>query len=202
MTVIGLTGNIGSGKTTACRILETEMGCACLNTDYIGRLVAEPGGEAYDELVACFGADYFLADGKLDRPKMAALVFNDKDALARLNAITHPAVKRHLQRSIARLAADEPDTVVVVEAALLIEADYMDILDELWLVWADDDVRRLRVMARDNATATQAQSRMDNQMPQSEKLKYARRVVHNNSDEENLRREIAAAWQDFCREYK
>lgn len=202
MTVIGLTGNIGSGKTTACRILEREMGCTCLNTDYIGRLVAEPGGEAYDELVACFGADYFLPNGQLDRPKMAALVFNDKAALARLNAITHPAVKRHLQRSIARLAADEPDTVVVVEAALLIEAGYMDILDELWLVWADDDVRRLRVMARDNATAAQAQSRMDNQMPQSEKLKYARRVVHNNSDEENLRREVAAAWQDFCREYK
>lgn len=202
MTVIGLTGNIGSGKTTACRILEREMGCTCLNTDYIGRLVVEPGGEAYDELVACFGADYFLPNGQLDRPKMAALVFNDKAALARLNAITHPAVKRHLQRSIARLAADEPDTVVVVEAALLIEAGYMDILDELWLVWADDDVRLLRVMARDNATAAQAQSRMDNQMPQSEKLKYARRVVHNNSDEENLRREIAAAWQDFCREYK
>lgn len=202
MTVIGLTGNIGSGKTTACRILEREMGCTCLNTDYIGRLVAEPGGEAYDELVACFGADYFLPNGQLDRPKMAALVFNDKAALARLNAITHPAVKRHLQRSIARLAADEPDTVVVVEAALLIEAGYMDILDELWLVWADDDVRLLRVMARDNATAAQAQSRMDNQMPQSEKLKYARRVVHNNSDEENLRREVAAAWQDFCREYK
>lgn len=202
MTVIGLTGNIGSGKTTVGRILEAQMGCICLNTDFIGRLVVKPGGEAYDELVACFGADYFLPDGELDRPKMAALVFGDKAALAKLNAITHPAVKRHLQRSIARLAADAPDVVVVVEAALLIEADYLDMLDELWLVWADDEVRLARVMQRDNATASQAQSRMDNQMPQNEKLKYARRVVHNNSDEENLRREVAAVWQDFCREYK
>lgn len=199
MTVIGLTGNIGSGKTTVGRILEGEMGCVCLNADYIGRLVAEPGGEAYDELKACFGADYFLPDGSLNRPKLAALVFNDKAALSRLNAITHPAVKRYLRREIDRLAADAA-RVIVVEAALLVEADYLDLLDELWLVWADDDVRLPRVMARDNATAEQAKSRMDNQMPQDEKAKYAKRILHNNSDEESLRREVAAVWRDFTGE--
>lgn len=197
MTVIGLTGNIGSGKTTVGRILENEMGCVCLNTDYIGRLVAEPDGEAYDELWGEFGAEYFLPDGHLDRPKLAALVFNNKAALARLNEITHPAVKRYLQKEIARIAAESPQQIVVVEAALLVEADYLDLLDELWLVWADDDVRLERVMARDGASREQAQSRMRNQMPQSEKAKYAQRIVHNNSDEESLRSELAAVWQEF-----
>lgn len=197
MTVIGLTGNIGSGKTTVGRILESEMACTCLNADYIGRVVAEPGGDAYDELFACFGADYFLADGSLNRPKMAALVFNDKAALTKLNAITHPAVKRYIRREIDHIVGERQDAVVVVEAALLIEADYLDLLDELWLVWADDEIRLKRVMARDNATAEQAKSRMDNQMPQDEKRKYARRIVHNNSDEENLHREVARVWQEF-----
>lgn len=195
MTVIGLTGNIGSGKTTAGKILESELGCICLNADYIGRLVAEPGGEAYDELMNCFGADYFLPDGTLNRPKMAALVFNDKARLAELNAITHPAVKRYLVREIARNLQEQPNRVVVVEAALLIEADYLDLSDELWLVWADDDVRLKRVMQRDNATADEAKSRMRNQMAQEEKVKYADRILHNNSDEANLRAEIMLAWQ-------
>lgn len=197
MAVIGLTGNIGSGKTTVGRILQEEMGCVCLNTDYIGRLVAEPGGDAYDELFNAFGADYFLQDGKLDRPKMAALVFNDKAALSKLNEITHPAVKRYLQREIAKILADNPGQQVVVEAALLIEANYLDLLDELWLVWADDDVRLKRVMVRDGATREQALSRMNNQMPQEDKVKYAKRVLHNNSDEENLRSELAAIWQEY-----
>lgn len=197
MSVIGLTGNIGSGKTTVSRILQDDMGCCCLNTDHIGRLVVQPNGEAYSDLRAVFGSGYFLADGTLDRPKMAQLVFNDKAALSRLNGITHPAVKRFLQREIAGIKQKDPAKIVVVEAALLIEADYLDLLDELWLVWADDDVRLKRVMQRDNATREQAISRMKNQMPQDEKLKYAQRILHNNSDEQNLRCELASVWQQF-----
>ncbi len=197
MSVIGLTGNIGSGKTTVSRILQDDMGCCCLNTDHIGRLVVQPDGEAYSDLRAAFGNGYFLADGTLDRPKMAQLVFNDKAALSRLNGITHPAVKRFLQREIAGIKQKDPAKIVVVEAALLIEADYLDLLDELWLVWADDDVRLKRVMQRDNATREQAISRMKNQMPQDEKLKYAQRILHNNSDEQNLRCELASVWQQF-----
>lgn len=190
MTVIGLTGNIGSGKTTVSRWLAEEMGFVCLNTDYIGKLVAEPGGEAYDELKECFGADYFLADGSLNRPKLAALVFNDKEELKKLNKITHPAIKRHIKREIERIAEQNPGQTVVIEAALLIEADYLDLLDELWLVWADDDVRLKRVMSRDSVTEEQAKSRMRNQMPQADKVKYAKRIVHNNGDEENLKSEL------------
>ena len=197
MTVIGVTGNIGSGKTTFSRLLEQEKGCLRLDADYLGRLVAEPDGEAYGELRQTFGEDYFLADGRLNRPKMAELVFNNPSELAKLNGIMHPAVLRQIQKEIAAAKAENPQQIVVVEAALLIEADYLGILDELWLVWADDEVRLARVMSRDGATAEQAQARMRNQMPQAEKTKYASRIVHNNSDINDLRSELETVWQKF-----
>ena len=198
MTVIGVTGNIGSGKTTVSRLLAEEYGCFYLNADNIGRLVAEPGGEAYDELRSTFGHGYFLPDGTLDRPAMAELVFNDKAELERLNGIMHPAILRHIQQEIDTVHKADPMQIVIVEAALLIEANYLGILDSLWLVWADDDVRLQRVMARDGISAEQAQARMNNQMPQQEKLKYARYVLHNNDGINELKKELASIWQQFA----
>ncbi len=198
MTVIGLTGNIGSGKTTVSRLLQVEKGCVCLDADIIGRVVAEPGGEAYGQLREAFGPAYFLPDGRLDRPKMAELVFHNSGQLVRLNNIIHPAVLAVLKRRIAAIAASDPAQNIVVEAALLIEADYLDILDELWLVWADDAVRLKRVMRRDACSAEQALARMNNQMPQAEKAKYARRILHNDSGIEELQHELEEIWQDFA----
>lgn len=197
MTVIGLTGNIGSGKTTVSRLLADEYGCFYINADNIGRLVAEPGGEAYDELRDAFGDAYFLSDGKLDRPAMAELVFHDRAELERLNGIMHPAILRHIKRRINEIHKAEPQGIIIVEAALLIEADYLGILDSLWLVWADDAVRLRRVMDRDGISAEQAQARMNNQMSQQEKLKYAQYVLHNNDGINELKNELARIWQRF-----
>ncbi len=197
MTVIGLTGNIGSGKTTVSRLLADEYGCFYISADNIGRLVAEPGGEAYDELRDAFGDAYFLSDGKLDRPAMAELVFHDRTELERLNGIMHPAILRHIKRRINEIHKAEPQGIIIVEAALLIEADYLGILDSLWLVWADDAVRLRRVMDRDSISAEQAQARMNNQMSQQEKLKYAQYVLHNNDGINELKNELARIWQRF-----
>lgn len=199
MAVIGLTGNIGSGKTTVCRFLAAK-GCLCLNADLLGRTVSEPGGEAYAQLRQSFGAEFFSPEGFLLRPRMADLVFNDKQQLALLNSIIHPAVLRVLQRKIAEVQAGEPQRVIVVEAALLVEADYLPILDQLWLVWADDDVRLRRVMARDKIDCQQALARMNNQLPQTEKVKYARYIVHNNKGRQELEQELEQVWQHFCQD--
>lgn len=200
VTVIGLTGNIGSGKTTVSKILAEEKHCLCLNADYIGRIVAEPDGEAYADLRNAFEDSFFHADGKLDRPKMAELVFNDKIALQRLNDIIHPAVLKKLRKEIQHAYEQDPTRVIVVEAALLVEANYLSILDQLWLVWADDDVRLRRVMSRDGLHEEQALARMNNQMQQQEKAKYARYILHNNSDIDCLRGELEEIWQKFQNE--
>lgn len=197
MTVIGVTGNIGSGKTTVSRLLSVEYGCCYLDADAIGKAVAEPGGEAYDELLSAFGEQYFGADGRLNRPKMAELVFHDEQELQKLNGIMHPAILRHISSEISHIQADEPERIIVVEAALLIEANYLGILDKLCLVWANDDVRLTRVMQRDNITAEQATARMNNQMPQQEKLQYADYVLHNNSGMRELKEELADFWRQF-----
>lgn len=197
--VIGLTGNIGSGKTTVCQLL-ADKGCLCLNADALGRQVSEPGGEAYSELRQSFGAEYFDEAGNLLRPKLAELVFNDAAELARLNGIIHPAVLRCLQREIAAAQAENSQQVIVVEAALLVEANYLPILDQLWLVWADDQVRLERVMARDGVDREQAQARMNNQLPQAEKAKYARYIVHNNKGRAELQQELEAVWRQFWQE--
>ena len=138
-------------------------------------------------------------DSKL-RPKLAELVFNNAAELARLNAIIHPAVLRCLQREILAAQAEEPQRVIVVEAALLVEANYLPILDQLWLVWADDQVRLHRVMERDKVDSKQAQARMNNQLPQTEKAKYARYIVHNNKGRAELQQELEAVWQQFWQE--
>ncbi len=199
MAVIGLTGNIGSGKTTVCHML-AKRGCLCLNADVLGHSVSEPGGEAYQQLRNSFGAEYFSEDGRLLRPRMAELVFNNQCELARLNGIIHPAVRRVLCQKIAAAQAEQPDRVVVVEAALLVEADYLPLLDQLWLVWADDDVRLARVMARDKLSQEQALARMNNQMAQAEKAKYARYIVHNNRGRKELADELQNVWQQFIAE--
>ena len=200
MAVIGLTGNIGSGKTTVCQLLAAR-GCLCLNADLLGRSVSEPGGEAYEQLRQSFGAEFFSPDGWLLRPRMADLVFNDKEQLARLNGIIHPAVRRVLCQKIAAVQAEEPQRVIVVEAALLVEADYLSILNQLWLVWADDDVRLKRVMSRDKLDRQQALARMNNQMPQAQKAKDARYIVHNNNGRGELEQELAQVWQQFCQDF-
>lgn len=201
VAVIGLTGNIGSGKTTVCQML-AKRGCLCLNADLLGRSVSEPGGEAYQQLRESFGADYFSPEGELLRPRMAELVFNNQHELAKLNGIIHPAVRRALCQKIAAAQAERPERVIVVEAALLVEADYLPLLDQLWLVWADDAVRLARVMARDKLSREQALARMNNQMPQAEKAKYARYIVHNNKGRKELYDELQNVWQQFIAEKK
>ena len=91
--------------------------------------------------------------------------------------------------------------MIVVEAALLVEADYLSILNQLWLVWADDDVRLKRVMSRDKLDRQQALARMNNQMPQAQKAKYARYIVHNNNGRGELEQELAQVWQQFCQDF-
>lgn len=197
MTVIGLTGNIGSGKSTVTKLLAENHNCHIINADIVGREVVEPNGLAYAQLHMAFGVEYFDEFGKLIRPKMAELVFNNKKALELLNSITHPAIIEDIENKVQKIYASDQNADIIVEAAVLIEADMIGIMDEIWLVLADDEVRLARAMARDNADGEAIKARMNAQMPQSEKVKYATVLVHNNSDIDTLKASLESAWRKY-----
>jgi dephospho-CoA kinase len=201
MTVIGLTGNIGSGKSTAAAIL-CEWGCKHIDADEVGHLVAAPGEPGNLALREAFGDQYFDAEGNLERKKLGALVFADPEKLAKLNAILHPAIKEYIIKQVNSYKAENKDAVIVLEAAILIEAGFDALIDEIWLVVADDEIRLARAMARDGATKEAVLDRMARQMPQSEKIKYADRVIMNNTDMAGLVLELEKVWRQFCEEYR
>src|ERR1700690_4161484 len=123
MLRVGLTGGIATGKSTVGTMLR-ELGCHLLDADKIAHCTIEPGGEAYDGVVAEFGRGILTAGGRVDRSKLGAIVFADPARLARLNAIVHPPVLAALDREFAVIEQAEPHGIAVVEAALLIEAGY------------------------------------------------------------------------------
>ncbi len=171
MLRVGLTGGIGCGKSTVAAMLR-ERGFQVLDADALAHRLTEPGQPAYEEIVREFGKDICDADGRIDRAKLAAIVFADPAKLARLNQIVHPRVAEAQERQFAEWRSANPRGVAIVEAALLIEAGAHKRLDQLVVVWCrpEQQVERLvaRGMAKDDAL-----QRMAAQLPLAEKRQLA-----------------------------
>lgn len=176
---IGLTGGIASGKSMAARRLRT-LGAYVLDADDVSRELTRPGGALLAPLAAEFGGGILTAHGELDRRALGAIVFFDKEKLARLNAITHPAIIRRMHRLADEYLAARPDGVAVLDMALLIECGEHKNVDAVWLVTAPEKTRLARIMARDGCTEEEALSRMAAQLPQEEKEKYADVIIKND----------------------
>ena len=131
MYVVGLTGGIGSGKSTVAGMVE-QLGAAILSADLTGHEVYAPGRPAWQEIVDAFGRDVVATDGTIDRAKLRNIVFSDPKELARLNAITHPRMKEIMHGKIEVLGREGAE-VVVLEAALLFDAGWDDLTDEVWV---------------------------------------------------------------------
>lgn len=181
MTVFGLTGNIGSGKSTVGKLL-VESGFVHIDADYIGKVSAEPGTAANAEIKRVFGEEYFDEHNNLYRKKLGALVFANPDELKKLNNILHPAIRQEIKNQIEESLKNNPEKHIIVEAAIMFEAGMNDVVDQVILVTADEDVRLKRVMERDSLPEEQIKQRMNNQMEQSEKEKLADYLINNNSD--------------------
>jgi dephospho-CoA kinase len=197
MLRVGLTGGIGCGKSTVAAMMR-ELGCVILEADPLAHRLIEPGQPAYVEIVRDFGRQILAADERIDRPKLAEVVFHDSAWLARLNRIVHPRVLEALDRQLEDLAKTQPHAVAVIEAALLVESKYHERLDRLVVVWcrSEQQIERLlaRGMARDDA-----ERRIAAQMPMDEKRRMADDEIDNSETPEHARQQVEALVEKFKR---
>jgi dephospho-CoA kinase len=174
----GITGGIGSGKSTVCRLFEA-LGVPVYDADYWAKWLLNHDYDLKKAVVALFGPDAYTADGAYNRAYIGQIVFQDKAKLAALNALAHPAVEKHSQAwHDAQIAQGARYTLK--EAALMIESGNHLKLDFLILVYAPENVRIQRVMTRDGATEAQVRARMQNQMPEDAKRALADAVIDND----------------------
>lgn len=184
MLRVGLTGGLASGKSFVGRAL-AALGCFLIQADELGHRVLEPGGEAYDGVIREFGSEIVRADGTIDRPKLAALVFHDSQRLAALNALVHPPVWARERRLLDEYAAAHPHGIAVVEAAILVETGSYRNYAKLIVAVCSEEQQIERAMSRDGMTREQVLDRLNRQMPLAEKIKYADYVIDTSGAKEN-----------------
>ena len=189
--VIGLTGGIGVGKSTVAALL-AEHGATIVDCDDLGRLVVEPGGRAYQPLIDTFGTDIIAEDGRVDRPKLGAIVFNDQSALSKLNAVTHPAIDAEIADCI-RAAASDP---VILDMAVLTESELGNgQYGEVLVVEAPMEDRLRRLAQTRDMTDEQAMARINSQATDEQRRAIADYVITNDGTEADLRSTVEAFWK-------
>lgn len=198
MLVVGLTGGIGCGKSTVASVLR-ELGARVVDADQVAREVLAPGSPVLGKVVERFGPRILRADSSLDRNRLADIVFGDPQALADLNAITHPPIVEMIRQRIEE-ARNEGVQVLVVDAPLLLEAGMEGMVDEVWVVTCTREQQMERLCRRTGLSPREAEARMRAQMPLEEKVRRADRVIPNEGSLAQLRAEVERHWQDLtCR---
>jgi dephospho-CoA kinase len=192
--VIGLTGGIGSGKSTVSAML-ADLGARVVDADKIGHFVYRPGSEGFRAVVEAFGPGVVAADGTIDRARLGAIVFADPEARARLNAIVHPLIGAELAARIDAARDDGYEGPVVVEAAILIEAGWRALVDQLWVVSVKRETAIARVVGSRNLSRADVERRIDTQLSDADRRRQADVVIENDGDVDALRAQVEAAWR-------
>ena len=190
MLRLGLTGGIASGKSAVAAVLR-EQGFHVLDADALAHDLIEPGQPAHEELLREFGPEIAGPDGRIDRAKLAALVFGERTRLGRLNAIVHPRVRAAIDRQFAAWEREGVRDAVFVEAALIIEAAYDEWLDGVVVAWCRPEQQTERLLAR-GLSLDEAQRRIASQMPVEEKLKHATERIDCSGTLEETRQQVEA----------
>jgi dephospho-CoA kinase len=190
MKVIGVTGGVGSGKSVVLSILEREYGAKTILADLVAHELMQPGGKSYEEILAEFGSEILSEDQTIDRKKLGNIVFRDERKLARLNAITHPNVKEEIKARIVKIKEEGMASMILLEAALLIEAGYEDIYDELWYIFVNRETRYERLYKGRGYTREKTDSIMANQLSEEEFRLHADVIIDNSGSIEQTKKEI------------
>lgn len=191
MQKIGLTGSIAVGKSFVCDVLR-ELGCHVLDADKTSREVVEPGTVGLKQIIANFGDNVLLPDGTLDRKKMGAIVFADGGKRQVLNSIVHPLVIESQNNWIKTCEKDDPHGIAVIDAALMIESGGYKRFDKLIVVWCEPAIQLKRLMLRDDLSEIDAQQRIDAQMPQDEKKRFADYLINTSDGFDRARYQTSA----------
>lgn len=199
MFILGITGGIGTGKSTVLDILKTEYNAYILEADKVAHLLMMPGKSAFNEIVATFGEDILTEDGAIDRNILGRRVMSDSDSLEKLNSIVHPTVKDYIIQDISEKRRDlldssenpEKQSLYVIEAALLIQDGYKEICDEIWSVITLEDIRIERLIASRGYTEEKARSFIKNQPSDDYFISNSDRVIYNNGSSEELQEAIS-----------
>lgn len=193
--IIGLTGGIGSGKSTVAALLAAR-GAIVIDTDVIAREIVEPGSPVLGEIHQAFGSHLIKPDGTLDRDALARIVFSDAAKREQLNRLTHPAIRR---RTLERVREQPKDKTVVVVVPLLFESEFDKECDAVISVVAAPDLRRARVAARDRTSEAHVEARMRAQLPDGEYERRARYVIRNDGELAHLERAVDEVWNEIGR---
>ena len=191
--IIGLTGGIASGKSTVAQALG-DRGAYIIDADKLGHTAYLAGSGAFDQVVAAFGTDIVADDGEIDRRKLGGKVFGNEAELRQLTDIVWPSIRAMAEKDIADAQRSAPERIVVLEAAVLIEADWLDLADQIWVTVVKPAVAIERACARDNLSEDAVRTRLDAQLSNDERGSYADHVIDNSSDEAHLLAQVESLW--------
>ncbi len=194
--LVALTGGLATGKSHVGKVLES-LGCHVIEADALGHLALAPNGEAFAPVLAEFGPAILKGNGSIDRKALAAIVFHNPERLQALNAIVHPAVGRLRQAQVDAILTRDPLAIIVVEAAIHIETGGYNQYQKLILVVCSEQEQVKRAMARDNANREEVLARIAQQMPLSEKRKYADYIIDTGGTPEETRRQTTEVYNSL-----
>lgn len=194
MKVICLTGGLASGKSTAATFL-AEKGANIVDADRLGHRVYDPGTQAFRKVIETFGEKVVAEDSHIDRKLLGSIVFGQPGQLKKLTDIVWPEIRRLVELEIAGLEAIYPDGIVVLEAAVLFEAGWEDIGDEIWVVVVDRETAIERSIDRDGSDREAVESRLDAQIENDERISKSDVVIENNGDLQQLTDQLQQEWE-------
>ena len=192
MLKIGLTGGIGTGKSLVTRFLQ-EQGANVINADLLGHEAYLPGTVGFEQVVSEFGEEIVGEDGHVDRQKLGPIVFSDPSNMDRLNAIMHPLIKDMIQTQLDDVEG-KGQLIAIVEAAVLIEAGWESLFDEVWVVIADEEEIISRLASRNGLSREDSQKRINSQMTSIERSAHGDVIINNTGSVEDLKENVESLW--------